>query len=96
MGYNSNFAGVIYGHGNRENNRYIVPAVGKTADDAIRLYAAHLPNLILMDIHLKGKMDGIEAAAEIRKTSDVTIVFLTAYADPATVERAKTRSKPAT
>jgi CheY-like chemotaxis protein len=73
-----------------ENFGYIVPAVAKTADDAIRLHAAHLPNLILMDIHLRGKMDGIQAAAEIRKTSDVPIVFLTAYADPATVERAKT------
>ena len=73
-----------------ENFGYIVPAVVKTAGDAIRLQAAHLPNLILMDIHLRGKMDGIEAAAEIRKTSDVPIVFLTAYADTATVERAKT------
>ena len=72
-----------------ENFGYRVPAVAKTADDAVRLHAAHLPNLILMDIHLKGKTDGIDAAVEIRKTSDVPIVFLTAYADPATVERAK-------
>ncbi len=73
-----------------ENFGYAVPAVAKTADDAIHLNATHLPDLILMDIHLKGKKDGIDAATEIRKTSDVPIVFLTAYADPATVERAKT------
>jgi CheY-like chemotaxis protein len=74
---------------NLEDFGYTVPAVAKTADDAIRLNAAHLPDLILMDIHLKGTVDGIEAAAEIRKKSDVPIVFMTAYADPATVERAK-------
>jgi CheY-like chemotaxis protein len=72
-----------------ENFGYTVPAVAKTADDAILLNAIHLPDLILMDIHLKGKKDGIDAAAEIRKRSDVLIVFLTAYADPVTVKRAK-------
>jgi CheY-like chemotaxis protein len=72
-----------------EDFGYTVPAVAKTADDAISLNATYLPDLILMDIHLKGTIDGIEAAAEIRKKSDVPIVFMTAYADPATVERAK-------
>ena len=72
-----------------ENIGYVVPTVAKTADEAVRLNRIHLPDLILMDIHLKGTKDGIEAAAEIRTTSDVPIVFLTAYADPATVERAK-------
>jgi CheY-like chemotaxis protein len=72
-----------------ENFGYVVPVVTKTADEAVRLQAEHLPDLILMDIHLKGERDGIDAAADIRKNSDVPIIFLTAYADPATIERAK-------
>jgi two-component system cell cycle sensor histidine kinase/response regulator CckA len=72
-----------------ENFGYVVPVVTKTADDAVRFQAEHLPDLILMDIHLKGEKDGIDAAAEIRKNSDVPIIFVTAHADPATIERAK-------
>jgi signal transduction histidine kinase/DNA-binding response OmpR family regulator len=72
-----------------ENFGYRVPVVEKTAAGAIRSQAEHLPDLILMDIHLKGQRDGIDAAAEIRKHSDVPIIFVTAFADSATIERAK-------
>lgn len=44
-------------------------------------------DIILMDINLKGAMDGIEAARRIRETSDATIVFITAYSDQATRAR---------
>jgi PAS domain S-box-containing protein len=47
------------------------------------------PDLILMDIRLRGAMDGIEAAARIRELLDIPVVFLTAYADEPTVLRAK-------
>jgi two-component system cell cycle sensor histidine kinase/response regulator CckA len=47
------------------------------------------PDLILMDIKLKGAMDGIAAASAINDAFDVPIVYLTAYADDATLERAK-------
>jgi PAS domain S-box-containing protein len=47
------------------------------------------PDLILMDIRIKGEMDGIEAAAEIHRTRQVPIVFLTAHADLDTIERSK-------
>lgn len=42
-----------------------------------------------MDIKLKGEMDGIEAAAQIRKHYDIPVVYLTAYSDESTVQRAK-------
>ena len=42
-----------------------------------------------MDIRLRGSMDGVVAANVIRERCDVPIVYLTAYADPATLERAK-------
>jgi PAS domain S-box-containing protein len=51
------------------------------------------PNLVLMDIKLEGRMDGVETAAEIRKRHDIPIVFLTAYADEATLQRA-TQQEP--
>jgi signal transduction histidine kinase len=47
------------------------------------------PNLVLMDIHLRGAMDGIEAAAQIHAQHDIPFIYLTAYADEATLERAK-------
>lgn len=47
------------------------------------------PDLVLMDIKLRGDMDGVEAANIISKTYDIPIIFLTAYADDATLGRAK-------
>ena len=47
------------------------------------------PDLVLMDIHLRGGMDGVEAAEAIHNRFDVPVVYLTAYADPATVGRAR-------
>ena len=48
----------------------------------------HHPDLIMMDIRLKGEMDGIQAAALVRKQYDIPILFLTAYADEVTLKRA--------
>ncbi len=60
-----------------------------TGRDAIK-YAVELnPDIILMDIHLKDDIDGIEAANSIREQIQVPIIFLTAYADNDTLERAK-------
>lgn len=47
------------------------------------------PELILMDIKISGEMDGIEAAAHIRAFSDIPIIYLTAFADSRTLERAR-------
>lgn len=66
----------------------VVGAVGQ-GTSAIELAQAERPDLILMDIRLKGSMDGIEAACEIRARFSIPVIFLTAHADEATVERAK-------
>lgn len=60
-----------------------------SADDAIAIARRELPDVILMDIRLKGAKDGIEAAQEIRRYVDLPIVYVTAYSDGATVERIK-------
>lgn len=57
--------------------------------EAIELARNLLPQLILMDIKLRGEMDGIDAAMIIHDTLSIPIVFLTAYSDQATLERAK-------
>src|SRR4051812_12087986 len=63
----------------------IIPFGEKAADKAIQ----DRPDLILMDIKLRGEMDGIDAAGEIRQRLNVPIVFLTAYADETTLQRVK-------
>ena len=59
-----------------------------SGDDAIRRAAADTPDLVLMDIRLKGIVDGIDAAKEIQRRFDIPVVFLTAHTDRATVGRA--------
>jgi signal transduction histidine kinase len=68
---------------------HTVPAVVSSGAEAVEKAAVIHPDLILMDIHLQGEMDGIEAAAQIRAQGDVPVVYLTAYADEPTLERAK-------
>lgn len=68
---------------------YDVVAIAVCGEDAITFATQHEPNLILMDIRLRGKMDGIEAATEIVKRCHAPIIFLTAHADKYTLDRAK-------
>jgi PAS domain S-box-containing protein len=69
---------------------YAVPAIIARGEDAVEECQRRRPDLVLMDIRLKGDMDGVEAARQIRARMDIPVVFLTAYADSATLERAKT------
>ena len=66
-----------------------VAAVAATAEQAIRAIETSAPDLVLMDIHLKGNKDGIETALHIRDTYHLPVVFVTAHADKATLERAR-------
>ncbi len=66
-----------------------VCATAARGDDAIRKANELRPELALVDIKLKGEMDGIQAAARIRTELDIPIVYLTAHADRATLDRAK-------
>ena len=60
-----------------------------SAEEGIAIATRERPDLVLMDIRLKGGKDGVEAATEIRQQVDVPIVYLTAYSDRATVDRAR-------
>lgn len=68
---------------------YVVPASVATGEDAIAKVAELRPDLVLMDIRLKGPMDGLEAAEQIRTDYNTPVIYLTAYADEATLQRAK-------
>ncbi|MEP7221012.1 MAG: response regulator, partial [Bacteroidota bacterium] len=68
---------------------YDVPAIASSGEEAIRIAVETVPDLILMDIVLKGGMDGVEAATEIRRHIQVPIIYVTAYTDKKTLERAK-------
>jgi len=72
-----------------KNFGYRVVAIAVSGEIAIdRVNELH-PDLILMDIHLAGKMTGIEAAEEILVHHDIPLIFLTAFADKELVSRAK-------
>lgn len=68
---------------------YIVPATAGSGEEAIECCAEHQPDLVLMDILLRGELDGIEAAERIRNSHGIPAIYLTAYADRATLDRAK-------
>jgi DNA-binding LytR/AlgR family response regulator len=72
---------------------YEIAGASKTAEDALEKAKAEMPDLILMDIMLKGEMNGIEAADIIKKELGIPVIFLTAYADENTINKAK-KSEP--
>jgi CheY-like chemotaxis protein len=67
---------------------YSVPAIAKSADEAVRKAALLHPALVLMDVHLEGTADGIEAARRIREMLNIPILFLSAYGDEETRHQA--------
>ncbi len=68
---------------------YDVPVVVSSGEEAIEKVKENKPDLVLMDIVLRGKMDGIEAAEKIRSYFDIPVVYLTAFADEKILERAR-------
>lgn len=72
-----------------KNLGYTVTGVASSGKDAISKAESTFPDVVLMDIMLKGDMDGVEAAKEIRERFDVPVVYLTAYSDSKILERAK-------
>ena len=67
---------------------YTVSAIASSGEEALHKVADLSPALVLMDIVLKGNMDGVEAAARLQAQYDVPVVYLTAYADNTTLQRA--------
>lgn len=68
---------------------YSVLPIAISGKSAVDLAHKYQPDLILMDIRLRGRMDGIEAASIIRKEASTPIIFISAYADETTMQRAE-------
>ncbi|MFN2377689.1 MAG: sigma 54-interacting transcriptional regulator [Candidatus Binatia bacterium] len=68
---------------------HTVVGTARTGEAAFQLCGQHRPDLVLMDIQIEGDEDGITLAHRVRESFDIPVVFLTAYADPVTLERAR-------
>lgn len=68
---------------------YQVSSVASSGKEAISKAEGFLPDLVIMDIRLKGDMDGIQAAQIIREKLNIPVLYLTAHSDDETLKRAK-------
>ena len=76
-----------------ENGGYTVSAIVPSGEEAIEKIKELEPDLVMTEIVLLGKLDGIETTEKIRSSFDIPVVYLTSLADPKTVERIK-KSRP--
>jgi CheY-like chemotaxis protein len=68
---------------------YEVAEFAASGEQALRQVAVAHPDLILMDIHIDGSLDGIETAARLPADDGIPVIYLTAYSEEATLERAR-------
>lgn len=68
---------------------YAIAAWVTSGDEAVAQAVETRPDLVLMDIQLNGQMDGVEAAEQIQTQCNIPVIYLTAYLDEKTVQRAK-------
>jgi CheY-like chemotaxis protein len=71
---------------------YVTVGIAYTGNEAVRMTQEFKPDAILMDIRIKGNMDGIQTTMKICETSDIPVIYLTAFFDDETVRRALTTS----
>jgi CheY-like chemotaxis protein len=72
-----------------QSGGYDVCGLSVTGEEALQDTAEHRPDVVLMDIHLPGEMDGIEAAQTIREQFATPIIFMTGYSEKVNDERVK-------
>ncbi|MBE9207657.1 response regulator transcription factor [Nostoc sp. LEGE 06077] len=68
---------------------YEVVSIAVTSNTVIQQVTESMPDLVLMDINLQGSQDGIKLAGEISDRFQIPVIYITAYADDSTLERAK-------
>ncbi len=72
-----------------EEKGYEICAIATSADEAIDAAVQQIPDLILIDILLRGGKDGIDAAEEIKGKIDSPVIYVTAFSDEKTLDRLK-------
>ena len=70
-----------------EGTGYSVVGCSDTGEDALRIAQERQPDVVLMDVQLRGRMDGIAAAEAIQALHDTPVVYVTALADAGTLHR---------
>jgi DNA-binding LytR/AlgR family response regulator len=73
---------------------YEVTGILSRGEEVLNHIKENKPDIILLDIHLKGKMDGVETAQQVEQRFQIPVIYITANADEATFKRAKT-TRPA-
>ena len=68
---------------------YQVTGMAASGSKALDLAAKETPNVVLMDIHIQGKIDGVEVASRLQKMHNIPVIYLTAYSEEQTLNRAK-------
>ncbi|MBD3291185.1 response regulator [candidate division KSB1 bacterium] len=68
---------------------YSTLGIASSGDEALEKTREFHPDIVLMDIRLEGEMDGIDSALKIRERFHIPVIYLTAYADDSTLQRAK-------
>ncbi|EFK06227.1 PAS domain S-box protein [delta proteobacterium NaphS2] len=71
------------------SSRYEIGATAESGDEAVKMAKKTHPDLVLMDIVMPGKIDGIEAATRIRTDLNIPVIFLTGYSEEEFIDRAK-------
>ncbi len=69
--------------------QYHVMGIASDYEEAAKILSSNVPDIALLDIHLRGNEDGIALALAIRERFDIPVVFISSYSDRTTVERAK-------
>lgn len=69
---------------------YEVLDIVMSGEEAVHVVSSMQPDIVLMDIELQGELDGVQTAEQIYMQFDIPVIYITAYADPHTVQRAKT------
>ena len=72
-----------------EKKGYIVPGTVSSGEEALEVVSISHPDLILMDISLSGKLDGIETAKRIHEKYNIPVIYLTSYSSEGYIESAK-------
>ncbi len=72
-----------------EKQGYHVAGICRSGESALAAFKSIQPDLVLLDIHLAGTMDGIDTAEQVHTRYNIPVIFLTAHADEASLERAK-------
>src|SRR6185503_745457 len=68
---------------------YKVVGSASSGDEAVKKMEATKPQLVIMDIRIQGSLDGVDVAEHVVAQFDIPVIYLTAYADETTVDRAK-------